>query len=72
MSEHEKPAFDVEVLRVQPGDVVAVKTKHVLSEHEIASIKQAWEAVWRGNPPASVIVLQEGMDLQVLRPGDAD
>lgn len=56
---------EVRILRLQPGDEIVVKvTDRGVSTDDLQRIKSAAEELW---PDNRVIVLHDGIDIEVIR-----
>lgn len=56
----------IQVLRLQPGDVLVVQADRYINEHVAAGIKDRVRAIFGRDIP--VMVLSDGMSLSVVRP----
>jgi hypothetical protein len=69
MMSDDKPEWlkDMQILRAQPGDVVVLRHGGILSEAAIASLKRAFHSLLPEY--VKVAVLEEGMDIGIIRGG---
>jgi flagellar motor switch protein FliM len=61
---------EASILRLQPGDVVALKVAVEISTEQAYRIQEQWKAAMGrlGHDDVGVVVLAPGIDLTVVRP----
>lgn len=59
--------FDAKVLRLQPGDVVALIATRPMTYDQALGIRERWEAQFPDHP----VVVLDGFDIAVVRREDA-
>jgi hypothetical protein len=59
--------LDAQILRLEPGDRIAIKSQRHLTVEQAEMLKRQLEAVWPGFP---VVVLPPELDLVIVREGE--
>lgn len=58
------PVVRQEVVKIQPGDTLVLRSLHPLTEAHVARFKEQFERVFRGN---KCVMLDSGMEMSVMR-----